>query len=1298
MKHDLSKRSIYDIYNTYDKALIDITIRRFSSEKSNFKLLIRHFGKQFDGTGVTEKLSYMELSRLDQILMRFDDFLKLLVLLKGKGKNLSEIKQLSQQLSDVEALELYSRLRKNDSKVEVPRTFLKSLNLILQENRISEKKLEDAIDYHDNLDEKIAFKYYYGLGVNKLGIDKIASLLKLDKQSVEQAIIRVERDLPNLCSKVRKELHFSSTGTNSAKTLQRQQKSLINYVAEKNSTQEELEKINNRISLLAKYIQESKDSRFIVLTEFFGVNLDQKFLSVVRTYQKSEFYNLIRVIKTYMDMDDDKFAEILFIPEKTYIANFPNITCNIKDFELNDTAKRLQELAKKNTKLYDVLQKLYGKNLDQERASSWNLSTKQKRMLKQFFERASLEMEQAPTKRRKSKKLTESIKDYFYEYFDTEKLQISIDELKEIIITLIPDQIRHFPKLHECIVSYYGDNLMLSKKIELITEKDCARLKKYVLVYENKIEKYLECKRKQAEQTNGINVPSRLNSYFIDYFKDLDIEKDDLEALISIILPIMERRFPATHSEAIKIYGTYLNESASDETLNFALQKQFDSYITRSRELIIKVYDENKQYLKRHFYEYFTDLNSSFEEIYTLFGKINSDKNLKTHRKFELLTDIYGETLTSVAKFRVLTPQEKRDLKSSIAYLRNYLTNNPNDKVQNNDHKSYEVKKYFSEYFVELKSAFPENEWDELWSEAIRKQDSRSPVASNLVRKIYGQNLDESASTKFLNSRDTTAFIAYFTGVKNKVLKIHQDREQNLLNKKTHSLMNYIPKDIKERFSEEELSERVAKIIAFCENIRPTQYKRLRDVFGTDYKGKVETLSGDSKTYKAISVFRQDIINLIDLNFDKVRTRKRYKKNRTVFDLISPDILNNSSKDELLEKISIITTYGEIKKPNTYSRIRSIFGSNHDEETTEYQPGQNDYMAIFTFKKDLNNLLHLSVDELRSSLKVFKVDICEALKQVNNMTRVNLDAIKETLRANKTTDEALVQRIYEIFGEDITQEIFFVSLNKKDLQTIKALGKLIAKPNKTKISSKKEVKAKTILGMLCDSEMTEEELKILKDTIEFYIEKNLKDDNADSNIAIFAKSYRENASLDDINDKSIKKSLQKILKDIKNNYDYTKNRYSYMKKIYMNQDLEDMDDYLDTVILQYTKVTNSPEKVSEILGITLEEVLAIYLRHIEYFDLNNLLIYVASNIPQCLYFIFSSSTIQDLLLPLTTAEKEYLYLKLVSISNSFMTDEVIAEIMGLKTRDLTRYKIMTKSEEVNRLNLVYKIHQSGGLD
>lgn len=151
MNYNLSIKSLYELFKGYGEGRINIVLRRFKKEKTSYPLLQKQFGPDLKQRTGLVIMNYMDTSRLQSILSRFEKLLKFVVRLEEEGKTEKEIIKIIETKDEVV---LYKYVESLLGKKKEFATSNFNINKYIKDKKITLKFLADAVDCHNNELEK----------------------------------------------------------------------------------------------------------------------------------------------------------------------------------------------------------------------------------------------------------------------------------------------------------------------------------------------------------------------------------------------------------------------------------------------------------------------------------------------------------------------------------------------------------------------------------------------------------------------------------------------------------------------------------------------------------------------------------------------------------------------------------------------------------------------------------------------------------------------------------------------------------------------------------------------------------------------------------------------------------------------------------------------------------------------------------------------------------------------------------------------------------------------------------------
>ena len=568
MKYNLKLKSIYEVFSEYDVDILKTVLKAFQKEGMSYRVLVKKYGKNLDGEGAASFLTYADSSKLERILSRIESWLIYAQYLYNKEDSLDSIYQFFNKTSDEKLVHILTNYQK---KTEEKVNLFSSKNDIMTKYQISEEILSDSLEFVEDKKYRILYKYTYGINCKKMKKESILDMLGINLDLYQRGLLMVQKQLPTLISKAKKSLEEALPQGLENNTSKPKKPSLLNH-----ETKEQPKPIPNNIAndvMTDTSKQEKKEEPVKIIED-----------EPIKSKKKNKQY-----LKQY-------FIEYLY-------------TEGMTEEEKQNLSKRLSsildKLKKNNAKGFEILEKLYGPNLDQP-LSDYFVPKNKKSLFYSFIHSTqrllSVEYKNRMAKKVTSKKeLKQDFKDYFYkEGMSQEEKDQVMEKLTKALL------FNQNSTAYQILYKLYDENLLLKKDVEA-SKNEKISITKFIKRLSKDMEADLDILLKQSKKAK------RPTSFF-EYFYEEGMSQEEKEEIKEKILLFLKESTLASVDIIYKLYGENLDtlnknaEISKSELANL-------SYLKSSiKKYLISGHIRSKSNRPSTFFEYFYEEGMTEEE------------------------------------------------------------------------------------------------------------------------------------------------------------------------------------------------------------------------------------------------------------------------------------------------------------------------------------------------------------------------------------------------------------------------------------------------------------------------------------------------------------------------------------------------------------------------------------------------------------------------------------------------------------------------------------------------------------
>lgn len=130
---------------------------------------------------------------------------------------------------------------------------------------------------------------------------------------------------------------------------------------------------------------------------------------------------------------------------------------------------------------------------------------------------------------------------------------------------------------------------------------------------------------------------------------------------------------------------------------------------------------------------------------------------------------------------------------------------------------------------------------------------------------------------------------------------------------------------------------------------------------------------------------------------------------------------------------------------------------------------------------------------------------------------------------------------------------------------------------------------------------------------------------------------------------------------------------------------------LENAVLILKHRNYSADEIAKIINVDVDTIYMIIIEHLDLFENNIHIIFdMITSYQKGIYLFINSNYYKRLAQDLTTQEQTILLLKLETLHNPLLTNEKIAELVGIPYDEVKNYTIMSKNDLLNELNKIIK--------
>ncbi len=767
MKYNIKSNNLFETFSGYSKEAIEFVMSTFRSEILTTSLFVRQFGPSYDGVNANKDLAYYEKMRLESALTRFEQRLKYVSLMVESGKTFKDLRIIFRGKKDYEIDKIVSTYQKKEENVVI----FKSLSQIKHNLKITDKELDDFLYELSNSDIKLVFKYTYGIGVKpfedykimdmlkineakykkylKIACDEISKLSKKKKEEkIKKEKVKVKEN-PVLKPAIRTEVNEEVSSKIEKKPEVEIEKNINTNKKQhyftfferfypENASEEEKEAIDKKVYEIFNSIDSYELGKEAAI-RIFGSDLKTITVCNLSKEERVPFNNLVLRIRILLNKKEVNNLERKNTKsrKKKFIEYLYDENMSLEEKEALEKLliEKLDFIRERGPKSFELAQKMYGENLDQE-LSDYHLERNEGSLFSSFVISTKNILKKKP-KEKPSKKLKQSFYEYFYkEDMTLEERAIVREKVKKALL------FNNDAKSYDLLYEVYDENL------ELKQEKEVSRIIKTTITkFVLKIIRTMNLdltKRSTKKVYNG--------EYLFEYFYTNNMALEEKENLKNELLKIFEY-LKYTNVESYRaatcLYGEDLTEKRRDITLNPTQKANFNNFKLQVRKYLGKEVPDIKNlyisYPKRpnkfnmYFYKYgMTDEEKSIqnEKIKAI---LIAQKN-SLLKGYELAQKLYGEDLNSELNPVEFTTTEKSAFRNFVLKLKSILEGKMEVKHSLQFKRTNSKKQTFFDYFYTDDMSLEKRE--EIKIKVIEFVRICNLNGAKVAYSLYGPNLD----------------------------------------------------------------------------------------------------------------------------------------------------------------------------------------------------------------------------------------------------------------------------------------------------------------------------------------------------------------------------------------------------------------------------------------------------------------------------------------------------------------------------------------------------------------------------
>lgn len=986
---------------------------------------------------------------------------------------------------------------------------------------------------------------------------------------------------------------------------------------------------------LRRYITYLKHDKKYIIFKIYGRSLNEYNLFVLSKEEKNDLKEIIKYLKNNFNFENQS---------KKFKQNFFDyfITDDMTSEEINVIKEKViyylshaQEEGPKKT-IYEI----YGEKLDSYMYIP--LDEKSIQNIRTFISTIKKKLEDGF-----EYKMRKSLIERYYSDDEVYNRKVELLIFRYFYLSSSSQQDNVF-KLYGTLLNEYHPDLLTQEekskcKLSLLNPIKISITKK-IKVY------------KDLSFISSFRIRQKIN---IDEEKELSIAKEYISKLDNKQKEVL-----------YKVYGEKLDtindiKITNEEKIILAsIYKDIFTLISKERKTINQL--KNSKELKQSYYDNFITSDMSKDDIRIKTAKIKLFIGRMIQKNKDIITKVYGPNYDSLNNIE-LTKKESLLLNRTIELVNNYLVRSDVEK------KIEYYPNSFYDYFIN--DTMTEEEKTKIKEKVKYYYDCSDILAKDVVKKLYTDSLDY-YTPSILDDSESLSLKRYIQSIKKYIEKKQTRKSNSFLNK---SFYDY--------FMEED-KEVIMKVDDYLSKTR----SYVKDIIIKIYGEKYDTLTGYIPTKEE----KKDLMHFI--NQMKKSLGKETKVNKSFYDYF----------DEDKEKITKIIN----EQPDKYKEsLIKLYGPNYDNRTN-YKAEPMDYYYLKQLKKKINDSLN---NKKQWSFNYYLPSFYDFFPSYQDEESKEL--IRTYIKYSESRGKKAVKKIYDdnlnynnnkLDSEEKPSFRFFILcikdyIKKSKENNIDLVNSTKEQERKARIQKNKQKKT-SFYDYFIESDMTEEEIEFVKNIVKQYIDAT-KQSLKDVVVKAFGPNY------DSYNDykhtKEEKRVFHYLIQNIKRTKLSNKAKASSNKTdsnfkidiyklvpnahLIMNNELLSINIVEELVnnggIVDLYEVYYDSNKLLNKLGISTESLINIYLKYFDNFtDISEILSFIVKNTNDI--SVINTLLDKDIFSTLTSKEKEIIYLKLLQIKDASLTNEIIAQITGLTTEDISTYHILSKDDKINKLNKI----------
>ncbi len=489
--------------------------------------------------------------------------------------------------------------------------------------------------------------------------------------------------------------------------------------------------------------------------------------------------------------------------------------------------------------------------------------------------------------------------------------------------------------------------------------------------------------------------------------------------------------------------------------------------------------------------------------------------------------------------------------------------------------------------------------------------------------------------------------------------------------------------------------------------------------------------------------YGEDLTEYHEIEFDLSKTQlTSFKASlKRLNDLLNEELIDYSLKSDLLEyfyndlsnRENLVKEFRYIID-NFYDsngiRFRNVVNYIYDSNFKLVRPMLLRSEEVSSFKEVINKVTSSKNQQKKEYMTCFfDYFLFEGEKEV---PKERIQLIKKMLRKNKST---FIEDVKELYGPEFDQECTDYARIDELRQGINYIVKNITNRLTKNFSKGIRLLADNFIEQFYREDDTPEMKNLIRDHVSIYVGqsnsiwanvvKNIYDENynirenyqydfdkgayfnfiksVSSSVQKFRDRYEKNPLEESLLIEAKKKALGLNMEESSNHTsDITSSSDDSL--LALTNDLfdikligDDTSDALnfeitDDIILNAYNELNDSSSIMDLLMISSDTLVNFYLNHIDDLDdpyeAFNYLVHLGEK--DIIKKLMTSPFFARVLNYLSDKERDVIYLKLVQISKSSLTDEKIAQVTKLDINIIREYEIMTNNDKVNSLNVFIK--------